>query len=97
MLTTSRCGQSGVFGSVQGFVDGVIPCPSLKELSLYARSKGAKIVEGYPVDNKGAKVDTIMAYVGTGRLFETAGLVFAAETTSVSGGFARVVMRRLLT
>jgi hypothetical protein len=34
-----------------------------------------------------------MAYVGTRKLFEDAGLTRAADTTSVSGGFPRVVMR----
>jgi GNAT superfamily N-acetyltransferase len=59
----------------------------------YARSHGAPAVEGYPVDNKGKKVDLTMAYVGTRKLFEEAGFTKAADTRSVSGGFPRVVMR----
>jgi GNAT superfamily N-acetyltransferase len=59
----------------------------------YARSRGAPAVEGYPVDNRGGKVDPTMAYVGTRKLFEDAGFTKAADTTSVSGGFPRVVMR----
>lgn len=59
----------------------------------YARSQGAPAVEGYPVDNRGEKVDLTMAYVGTRRLFEQAGFVTAAGTNSVSGGFPRVLMR----
>ncbi|WP_052666799.1 GNAT family N-acetyltransferase [Nitriliruptor alkaliphilus] len=59
----------------------------------YARSQGAPAVEGYPVDNRGEKVDLTMAYVGTRRLFEQAGFTKAADTTSVSGGFPRVLMR----
>jgi GNAT superfamily N-acetyltransferase len=59
----------------------------------FARSHGAPAVEGYPVDNKGARVDLTMAYVGTRGLFERAGFTHAADTTSVSGGFPRVVMR----
>jgi GNAT superfamily N-acetyltransferase len=59
----------------------------------YARSKGAPAVEGYPVDNRGEKVDTTMAYVGTRELFERAGFTKAADTRSVSGGFPRVLMR----
>jgi GNAT superfamily N-acetyltransferase len=59
----------------------------------YARSHGAPAVEGYPVDNKGQKVDTTMAYVGTRGVFERAGFVKAADTTSVSGGMPRVLMR----
>jgi len=59
----------------------------------YARSKGAPAVEGYPVDNHGKKVDLTMAFVGTRKLFEDAGFVKAADTSSVSGGFPRVLMR----
>ena len=60
----------------------------------YARDCGAPAVEGYPVDNQGAAVDATMAYVGTRGLFEAAGFTWAADTTGVSGGFPRVVMRR---
>jgi GNAT superfamily N-acetyltransferase len=59
----------------------------------YARAQGAPVVESYPVDNDGAKVDQTMAYVGTRRLFERAGFVKAADTTSVLNGFPRVLMR----
>jgi GNAT superfamily N-acetyltransferase len=59
----------------------------------YARSQGAPAIEGYPVDNKGKKVDLTMAYVGTRKLFEDAGFTKATDTRSVSGGFARVLMR----
>ena len=59
----------------------------------YARSRGAPAIEGYPVDNQGKKVDQTMAYVGTRKLFEDAGFTKAADTTSTSGGFPRVVMR----
>ncbi|WP_439030790.1 GNAT family N-acetyltransferase [Gordonia terrae] len=59
----------------------------------YARSNGAPAIEGYPVDNKGEKVDLTMAYVGTRGLFEKAGFVKAADTGSVLARFPRVVMR----
>lgn len=59
----------------------------------YALSEGALAVEGYPVDNKGKKVDLTMAYVGTRKLFEGAGFAKVADTESVSGGFPRVLMR----
>jgi GNAT superfamily N-acetyltransferase len=59
----------------------------------YARAQGAPAIEGYPVDNRGEKVDVTMAYVGTRKLFENAGFIKAADTDSVSGGFPRVVMR----
>ncbi len=60
----------------------------------FARACGAPAVEGYPVANDGRKVDLTMAYVGTQRLFERAGFVKAADTTSVINGFPRVLMRR---
>jgi GNAT superfamily N-acetyltransferase len=59
----------------------------------YARSCGAPAIEGYPVDNAGGKVDLTMAYVGLRSLFERVGFVKAADTTAVSGGFPRVLMR----
>jgi GNAT superfamily N-acetyltransferase len=62
----------------------------------YARSQGAPAVEGYPVDNGSARVDLTMAYVGTRALFERAGFVKVADTTSVSGGFPRVLVRLAL-
>lgn len=62
----------------------------------YAASNGAPAVEGYPVDNRGEKVDLTMAYVGTKALFERAGFSQAATTDSVSGGFPRVLMRKQL-
>jgi GNAT superfamily N-acetyltransferase len=59
----------------------------------FARSYGAPAIEGYPVDNAGAKVDLTMAYVGTRKLFEDAGFTKAADTASVLNGFPRVLMR----
>ena len=59
----------------------------------YARDAGAPAIEGYPVDNRGEKVDPTMAYVGTRKLFEQAGFTKAADTTSVLDGFPRVLMR----
>lgn len=62
----------------------------------YARSHGAPAIEGYPVDNKGRRVDATMAYVGTRALFERGGFTKVADTNSVSGGFPRVLMRMYL-
>lgn len=59
----------------------------------FAKANGAVAIEGYPLDNDGAKIDTTMAYVGTMALFEQAGFVKAADTTSVLNGFPRVLMR----
>jgi GNAT superfamily N-acetyltransferase len=71
-----------------------ISLPLLEGAVAYAREHGAPAVEGYPVDNRGEKVDLTMAYVGTRGLFERAGFTKAADTDSISGGFPRVVMRR---
>ncbi|MET3961490.1 GNAT superfamily N-acetyltransferase [Marmoricola sp. OAE513] len=71
-------------GITEALVEGAV---------AYAREHGAPAVEAYPVDNKGAKVDLTMAYVGTRKIFERAGFVKAADTGSVSGGFPRVLMR----
>ena len=59
----------------------------------FARANGAVAIEGYPVDNQGAKVDLTRAYVGTRRLFEEAGFTKASDTDSVLDGFPRVLMR----
>ena len=63
----------------------------------FARQGGAPAVEGYPVDNRGERVDLTMAYVGTRALFEKAGFRKAADTGSVLNGFPRVLMRLELT
>lgn len=59
----------------------------------HARASGAPAIEGYPVDNGDERVDLTMAYVGTRRLFESAGFEKAADTGSVLNGFPRVLMR----
>jgi len=59
----------------------------------FARAQGAPAIEGYPVDNRGKKVDLTMAYVGTRKLFERAGFEQVAVTDSVLDGFPRVLMR----
>ncbi|MCD2443139.1 GNAT family N-acetyltransferase [Agromyces sp. SYSU K20354] len=59
----------------------------------FARDHGAPAIEGYPLDNRGEKIDLTMAYVGTRALFEKAGFTKAAATDSVLNGFPRVLMR----
>ncbi|WP_022890411.1 GNAT family N-acetyltransferase [Agromyces italicus] len=59
----------------------------------FARAGGAPAIEGYPVDNGGAKVDLTMAYVGTRSLFEHGGFTKVADTESVLNRFPRVLMR----
>jgi GNAT superfamily N-acetyltransferase len=67
--------------------------PLLAGAVEFARAQGAPAIEGYPVDNRGKKVDLTMAYVGTRALFEKAGFRKAADTSSVLNGFPRVLMR----
>ncbi|HET6672482.1 MAG TPA: GNAT family N-acetyltransferase [Agromyces sp.] len=59
----------------------------------FASEHGAPAIEGYPLDNRGAKIDLTMAYAGTRALFEKAGFTKAADTDSVLNGFSRVLMR----
>ena len=67
--------------------------PLLAGAVEFARAQGAPAIEGYPVDNRGQRVDLTMAYVGTRALFEKAGFHKAADTSSVIAGFPRVLMR----
>ena len=62
----------------------------------HADEHGAEVVEGYPVETSGTRVDVISGYVGTVELFERAGFERAAATTGRSGGHARWVMRKIL-
>jgi GNAT superfamily N-acetyltransferase len=62
----------------------------------HATSHGAEVVEGYPVETGGGRVDVISGYVGTVELFERAGFERAAPTTGRSGGQPRWVMRKTL-
>ncbi|QNP66150.1 GNAT family N-acetyltransferase [Streptomyces genisteinicus] len=59
----------------------------------FARAQGAPVVEAYPLDNGGARVDLTMAYAGLRANFERAGFTHAADTTSVLAGHPRVLMR----
>jgi GNAT superfamily N-acetyltransferase len=62
----------------------------------HAEAHGAEVVEGYPVETGGSRVDVISGYVGTVELFESAGFERAASTTGRSGGRPRRVMRKVL-
>ena len=59
----------------------------------HAGRMGAEVVEGYPADAGDGRVDVISGYVGTTRLFEAHGFHRAVQTTGVSGGKPRWVMR----
>ncbi len=62
----------------------------------HAKAQGAAVVEGYPIETGGTRVDVISGYVGTVELFERAGFARVAPTSAHSGGRPRCVMRRLL-
>ncbi len=62
----------------------------------HATVHGADVVEGYPVDAGGSRVDVTSGYVGTVELFERAGFQRVAATTAHSGGQPRYVMRKAL-
>ncbi|WP_062380715.1 GNAT family N-acetyltransferase [Demequina pelophila] len=62
----------------------------------FARGHGATLVEGYPADTGGERIDVASAYVGTRSLFERHGFTMASETSSVTCGRPRVLMRRAL-
>ncbi|MGI8679715.1 MAG: GNAT family N-acetyltransferase [Jatrophihabitans sp.] len=62
----------------------------------HAATCGAEVVEGYPVDAGGGRVDVVSGYVGSVELFERAGFERAAPTTGRSGGQPRWVMRKAL-
>jgi len=62
----------------------------------HARASGAELVEGYPVDAAGARVDVVSGYVGTTALFEQHGFRRAQLTAAHSGGAERWLMRREL-
>lgn len=63
----------------------------------HAAAHGAEVVEGYPVETGGTRVDVVSGYVGTVELFEAAGFHRASPTTAHSGHRERWLVRRELT
>ncbi|HEY0117379.1 MAG TPA: GNAT family N-acetyltransferase [Cellulomonas sp.] len=63
----------------------------------FARDHGAPAVEGYPVDNQGARLDGTLAFVGTRSMFEKAGFTRVSDTAAVAARLPRVLMRLELT
>lgn len=59
----------------------------------FARVHGAPAVEGYPVDNRGARIDGTLAFVGTRSMFERAGFEKVSDTAAVAARTPRVLMR----
>ncbi|WP_250444955.1 GNAT family N-acetyltransferase [Actinotalea sp. C106] len=62
----------------------------------HAAAHGAEVVEGYPAETGGTRIDQISGYVGTVELFEAAGFHRASTTTAHSGHRPRWLMRREL-
>ncbi len=59
----------------------------------YARSRGATLLEGYPVDPGGERISAVAAHVGTIGLFASAGFELIAETQARSDRRPRHLMR----
>ena len=81
-----RAGHRGT-GITTALIEGAV---------AFAAEHGAPVVEAYPVDSGGQRVDRTMTFVGLREWFERAGFVAAAETTSTLDGFPRLLMRREL-
>lgn len=62
----------------------------------HARTHGATLVEAYPVDTGGDRVDRTQASVGTLAMFERAGFTVVGDTGYTVNGHARVVVRKTL-
>ena len=59
----------------------------------FARAHGAPAIEGYPVDNRGEKVDLTMAYVGTRSALRAGGLHQGGRHRLGAQRLPRVLMR----
>jgi GNAT superfamily N-acetyltransferase len=62
----------------------------------HAEAMGGGVLEGYPVDASGGRVDQTSGYVGTLTLFETHGFERVALTAGRRGGKPRWLVRRQL-
>ena len=58
-----------------------------------ARAQGAPVIEGYPVDNQGSRLDATLVFVGTRSMFEKAGFTKVSDTSAVAARMPRVLMR----
>jgi GNAT superfamily N-acetyltransferase len=62
----------------------------------HASAMGATVLEGYPVDPAGGRVDQTSGYVGTVGLFEAHGFKRVTQTAGRRGGSPRWLVRREL-
>jgi len=59
----------------------------------HARMHGAPMLEAYPIDPEGARLDVAFSYVGFTGVFEAAGFMRVLETDARSAGRRRWLMR----
>jgi GNAT superfamily N-acetyltransferase len=59
----------------------------------FARKNGVAILEAYPIDPEGSRVEVTSAYVGFTPMFEAVGFRRVVETEARSAGRPRVLMR----
>ena len=59
----------------------------------YARDNGAPVLEAYPIDPAGARLDVAFSYVGFTGMFEAAGFRRIVETDARSAGRPGLLMR----
>jgi GNAT superfamily N-acetyltransferase len=71
-------------GIAAALLDGVV---------VAARAAGAPGVEAYPIDTGGRRVNTVLAFVGIASMFDAAGFRRAMETSAVSAGLPRILVR----
>lgn len=71
-------------GVARALLDGAI---------AYAREHGAPILEAYPVDPEGGRVDVAFGYVGFTPMFEAAGFRRIIETDARSDRRPRILVR----
>jgi len=62
----------------------------------HANAMGARVLEGYPVDPGGERIDQASGYVGTVQLFEAHGFRRVCQTAGRRGGKPRWLVRREL-
>lgn len=71
-------------GLMHALLDGAIE---------HVRAHGGGVMEAYPAENRGERLDVISGYVGTTELFESAGFARVLETTAHAGHRVRWLMR----
>lgn len=76
----------GKKGVTRALLDGAVD---------YAKSKGAKAIDGFPVDNQGDTIDRTLAYPGMRTIFDDAGFTPLGEVRGNHAGHKRIAMRRI--